>query len=113
MNDREGDTIRITPAKGCIVTLVDSKSRFLVAKGVNSVLSQKVYDAIKEGFNEKGIHPETIVFDNVSGFAKFRELETTLQTSIYFADIHSPWQRGSNENIKRLFTLLSAERHGL
>ena len=53
----------------------------------------------KEAFNEKGIHPKTIVFDNGPEFAKFRDLETTLQTSIYFADTHSPWQRGSNENI--------------
>ena len=30
---------------------------------------------------------------------KFRELETALQTSICFSDIHSPWQHGSNENI--------------
>ena len=93
LNDREGDTIRTTPAKECIVTLVDRKSRFLV---VDSVSSQKVHDAIKEAFYEKGIHPETIVFDNVSGFAKFRELETTLRSSIYFADIHSPWQRALN-----------------
>ena len=70
-----------------------------MAKGVDSVSSQKVHDAIKEAFNEKRIHPKTIVFDNVSEFAKFRELETTLRTSIYFSDIHSPWQRGSNENI--------------
>ena len=68
-------------------------------KGGDSVSSQKVHDAIKEAFNEKGSHPKTIVFDNGSEFAKFRELETALQTSIYFADIHSPWQRGSNENI--------------
>ena len=70
-----------------------------MAKGVDSVSSQKVHDAIKEAFNEKRIHPKTIVFDNGSEFAKFRELETALQTSIYFAGIHSPWQRGSNENI--------------
>ena len=51
-----------------------------MAKGVDSVSSQKVHDAIKEVFKEKGIHSKTIVFDNASEFAKFRELETTLQT---------------------------------
>ena len=99
LNDWERNTIRTTPPKGCIVTLVNRKSRFLVAKGVDSVSSQKVHDAIKEVFKEKGIHSKTIVFDNGAEFAKVRELERALQTSIYFADIHSPWQRGSNENI--------------
>ena len=55
LNDWEGDTIRTTPAKGRAITLVDRKSRFLVAKGVDSVSAQKVHDAIKEAFNEKGI----------------------------------------------------------
>jgi IS30 family transposase len=99
LNDWEGDTIRTTPGKGCIVTLLDRKSRFLLAKSVENVSSEKVCNAIKEAFNENGIHPKTIVFDNGSEFAKFRELEKDLQTSIYFADLHSPWQRGSNENI--------------
>lgn len=99
LNDWEGDTIRTTPGKGCIVTLLDRKSRFLLAKSVDKVSSEKVCNAIKEAFNENGIHPKTIVFDNGSEFAKFRELERDLQTSIYFADLHSPWQRGSNENI--------------
>ena len=99
LNDWEGDTIRTTPGKGCIVTLLDRKSRFLLAKSVDKVSSEKVCNAIREAFNENGIHPKTIVFDNGSEFAKFRELERDLQTSIYFADLHSPWQRGSNENI--------------
>lgn len=98
-DDWEGDTIRTTPGKGCIVTLLDRKSRFLLAKSVDNVSSGKVCNAIKEAFYENGIHPKTIVFDNGSEFAKFRELERDLQTSIYFADLHSPWQRGSNENI--------------
>ncbi|WP_261793774.1 IS30 family transposase [Treponema pectinovorum] len=66
---------------------------------VDKVSSQKVHVAIKEAFNEKGIHPKRRVFDNGSESSKFIGLEATLQTSIYFADIHSPWQRGSNENI--------------
>ena len=99
LNDWEGDTIRTTPGKGCIVTLLDRKSRFLLAKRVDNASSEKVCNAIKEAFDENRIHPETIVFDNGSEFARFRELERVLQTSIYFADPHSPWQRGANENI--------------
>ena len=52
LNDWEGDTIRTTPGKGCIVTLLDRKSRFLLAKSVDKVSSEKVCNAIKEAFNE-------------------------------------------------------------
>ena len=43
----------------------------------------------EEAFNEKEIQPKRRVFDNGSESSKFIELETTLQTSIYFADIHN------------------------
>ena len=36
---------------------------------------------------------------NGSEFALFKQLEEALDTTVYFADPHSPWQRGSNENI--------------
>lgn len=55
--------------------------------------------AIKQAFEEKGIRPETIVFDNGPEFAKYKDLEKDLGVSVYFADPHSPWQRGTNENM--------------
>ena len=50
LNDWEGDTIRTTPGKGCIITFVDRKSRFLLAKKANNVSSDTVGKAIKEMF---------------------------------------------------------------
>lgn len=99
LDDWEGDTIRTTPGKGCIVTLLDRKSRYLLARKSKSASSGDVFEAIRQAFETKRIKPKTIVFDNGSEFAKFRELEKKLKTSVYFADPHSPWQRGSNENI--------------
>ena len=43
----------------------------------------------------KDLHPKSITFDNGAEFAKFRELEAALNATIYFADPHSPWQRGT------------------
>lgn len=99
LDDWEGDTIRTTPGKGCVVTLLDRKSRYLLARKVGTVASEKVSEAVRQAFEENGIHPKTIVFDNGSEFAKHKDLEDRLQTSVYFADPHCPWQRGSNENI--------------
>lgn len=36
--------------------------------------------------------------DNGSEFADFRKLEEELETKVYFAEPHKPWQRGTNEN---------------
>ena len=70
-----------------------------MARKSKSASSGDVFEAIRQAFGTNRIKPKTIVFDNGSEFAKFRELEKKLKTSVYFADPHSPWQRGSNENI--------------
>ena len=49
---------------------------------------------------------ETITLDNGSEFADFLNIEKDLGTTIYFADSHSPWQRGLNENTNDPFTFL-------
>lgn len=48
--------------------------------------------------SELKIPIETITLDNGSEFADFLNIEKDLNTTIYFADPHSPWQRGLNEN---------------
>lgn len=93
----EGDTVRGAVGKGCIVTFVDRKSRKLLSAVSKDMSSKSVYDAILRAFN--GIHPKSITLDNGSEFALFKQLEKALDTTVYFADPHSPWQRGSNENI--------------
>ena len=47
---------------------------------------------------EFNIPIETITLDNGSEFGDFLNIEKDLDTTIYFADPHSPWQRGLNEN---------------
>jgi IS30 family transposase len=45
---------------------------------------------------------KTFTVDNGSEFAYFKLLEKATQSQVYFADPHSPWQRGLNENTNGL-----------
>ena len=50
----------------------------------------------------KGLPVKSISLDNGSEFAEFRALEKELNTEVYFAEPHKPWQRGTNENTNDL-----------
>lgn len=98
--DWEGDTVHGAAGKGGLLTLVDRKSRKLLAVKIENFSGDTIYRAVLEAFD--GISPKSITFDNGSEFARFKDMETALNTTIYFADPHSPWQRGSNENANDL-----------
>ncbi len=97
IGDWEGDTILGKPGCGLAVTQVDRKSRYLMAKLVTTKQSENIKDAIVDMF--KGVPLHSISLDNGSEFALFREIEQELNTTIYFAEPHKPWQRGTNENV--------------
>lgn len=101
LGDWEGDTVLGGVGKGCLVTAVDRTSRLLVAAISKDKSSSAVRKALRKAFKMiKGSVPvETLTLDNGSEFAAFKEIEKDLHTTIYFADPHSPWQRGANENI--------------
>lgn len=98
--DFEGDTVCGGKGKGCLVTFVDRKSKILTA----AISASKDKKTIRAAFNrafsllEYELPIETILLDNGSEFADFANIEKDLDTTIYFADPHSPWQRGLNEN---------------
>jgi len=97
LGDLEGDTMYGAIGKGVLLTLVDRQSRLLYSTRIASRDSSLVKDAFNAVLD--GINVNSITLDNGSEFAKFSEIESQLNTTIYFADPHSPWQRGSNENI--------------
>jgi IS30 family transposase len=98
--DFEGDTVYGGVGKGCIVTLVDRKSKLLVAALAPNREKETIRRAFTNAFSlmEIKIPVETITLDNGSEFADFLNIEKDLGTTVYFADPHAPWQRGLNEN---------------
>jgi len=103
IGDWEGDTVYGAAGKGFISTNVDRKSRFLVAALLKDRTSEAFNTETIKAFKQlKNVPMHTFTFDNGSEFAKYKEFEEQLQTTVYFADPHSPWQRGTNENTNDL-----------
>lgn len=96
IGDWEGDTVYGGVGKGLIVTLVDRKSRFLCSGLLKSRDSDETGKVINRILS--GLPVNSISLDNGSEFAKFKALESSLKTTVYFAEPHKPWQRGTNEN---------------
>jgi len=97
----EGDTIRFPKSqKTCVTTLVERKSRYVCLRKNNSKKSdtiiQPIYNLIQS--TPKKIWG-TLTLDQGSEFMAFRIIERLTRCKIYFCDPHSPWQRGSNENM--------------
>lgn len=100
IGDWEGDTICGAKGKGALVTLVDRKSRYLVAQLVKTRKSDETKSAILQSLKGKIVH--SISLDNGSEFAEHKNIHSELGAKVYFADLRAPWQRGSNENINGL-----------
>lgn len=118
IGDWEGDTVFGKDGKGCIVTNVDRKSKYLTAAKSDSKDKLSVREAFKNAFRTSTIKLpiHTLTLDNGSEFADFKGIEQDLNTTIYFADPHSPWQRGLNENtngILRFFFPKGTDFHKL
>ena len=101
IGDWEGDTIRGGVGKGYIVTCVDRKSRYLAmallpGKRSAPYTTQAVYSALST------LPVRSLTFDNGTEFTDYKSIETLFDAPVYFADPHSPWQRGTNENTNGL-----------
>nr|WP_320115791.1 IS30 family transposase [uncultured Desulfuromonas sp.] len=101
--DWEGDTVQGKPGSGCIATMVERKSRYLVAVKLDNKKAATLTQRCVKAF---GPIPrrmrQSLTLDNGSEFANFKELEKKTRLSIYFADPYAAWQRGANENTNGL-----------
>jgi IS30 family transposase len=82
------------------LTNVDRTSRFLYAALSKTRKKEDILNAFDKSLADVTV--ESITLDNGSEFADFLQIEKNLNTTVYFCDPHSPWQRGSNENINDL-----------
>ena len=97
----EGDSIAFSGTKEKMVTtLVERKSRMVFLIKNNRKYSRGVMDKIKnkfETFPKKMLR--TLTFDQGSEFADYPHLQDQTACKVYYCQTHSPWQKGSNENM--------------
>lgn len=96
IGDWEGDTVYGGVGLGLLLTMVDRQTRYLRAWLLPSRKADVTKDAIIQCLQGLPVH--SISLDNGSEFAAFHEVEKALDTLVYFAEPHKPWQRGTNEN---------------
>ena len=101
--DWEGDLIVGAKQKGYILTLVDRKSRKLVARKLKSKEADATADAVNDALLDFPTSwVKTITFDNGTEFAHHERMAKALSVDIFFAAPYSSYQRGTNENTNGL-----------
>jgi transposase, IS30 family len=100
----EGDLIVGTGLRSAIATLVERKSRHTILVPIRGGHSaQQVGDALIDVFS--ALPPalrRTLTWDQGNEMFHHQRIEQQTGVKVYFADAHSPWQRGTNENTNGL-----------
>ena len=100
----EGDLIVGAGQRSAIATLVERKMRLTMVVGLpNGHTAPLVGDALIEAFSRLPARlRRTLTWDQGNEMFHHPRIERETGLRIYFADPHSPWQRGSNENANGL-----------
>ena len=102
----ESDTVvgkRKTRTKKCILTHVERKSWFLIARVLRNAQAQSVVDATLEDFSLLPKYKrKTMTFDNGREFAYHYVIEKNTKMNIYFAHPYCSQERWTNENTNGL-----------
>ena len=99
----EGDLILGAGGASAIGTLVERTSRFVVLVRMPTRKADVVSSAFAGALNAiPAALRRTLTYDQGKEMAQHERLAASTGMRIFFADPHSPWQRGSNENTNGL-----------
>jgi IS30 family transposase len=100
--DWEGDLVHGSKndSRHSLLTLVDRASGFAVVWKLRTLYPHLVAQHVIYAL--KGLPVHTITFDNGFEFGHHRTMERKLKCRVYFTDVNSPQQRGTNENFNGL-----------
>jgi IS30 family transposase len=99
----EGDLIAGSKNQSCIGTLVERTTGHLILSKMKSKSALNVRLGFEEQMKTLPAFLRTsMTYDRGSEMSQHKVMSQNLNIKIYFADPHSPWQRGSNENTNGL-----------
>lgn len=100
----EGDLLVGAGQRSAIATLVERKFRITILVRVPGDHSARtVGDVLITAFNTVPVGlRKTLTWDQGNEMFHHARIEDQTGLKIYFADPHSPWQRGTNENVNGL-----------
>jgi IS30 family transposase len=101
----EGDCIMGAGNRSAIGTLVERRTRYLIL--IHVPTGRPTAEAMRAGIVAAlGQLParlrRTLTWDQGKELAMHQQISEQAGTRVFFCDAHSPWQRGSNENINGL-----------
>ncbi|HSX78356.1 MAG TPA: IS30 family transposase [Candidatus Saccharimonadia bacterium] len=99
----EGDLIKGARNGSAVGTLVERTTRLVILARMEGTDAMSA----REGFTRKLRHVpaplrKTLTYDRGKEMAEHERLAQRLAIQVFFADPHSPWQRGTNENTNGL-----------
>jgi IS30 family transposase len=99
----EGDFIKGTRNGSAVGTLVDRKTLFVMLAKMEACTAQAALEGFATAFGHIDASlRKTLTYDQGKEMALHAQLSERTGLQIYFADPHSPWQRGINENTNGL-----------
>lgn len=98
----ERDCVLGQRGQSALLTIIDRKSRYTRIRRVQKLDTEHVARATIEALATHRRVTKTMTNDNGVEFQRDQSLQKKLRIPIYFCDPHSPWQRGSIENLNGL-----------
>lgn len=98
----EGDLIIGKDCQSALVVLTERSTRYLSMRRLpGDHTSPTVIEALTQMARALPGELKTITWDQGSEMAHVKDFEVATGVKVYFANPHSPWERGSNERLNR------------
>jgi len=99
----EGDLIKGARNQSSVGTLVERSSRLVLLARMDGATADTAFAGFTSSLNRvHGSMRKTLTYDQGKEMSRHKDLAAATGVTVYFADPHSPWQRGSNENTNGL-----------